>query len=385
MVGSADLSTTRCKPITTHMRSFTLLPLLAVLVLLAGCGSASENASAPANASSDVGPLLRDTFNNLGKVKSATLDVKLAIDAAGTPGVSGPITAEFGGPFESQAAGKLPKFRFDLNLKSSGDNFTAGLTWTGDKAFVAFQGQDYAVSDLVARQFSSGYATALKSNEKNAKGGIVLATLGVDPTTWLKNARNEGDAKVGDVDTVKISGDADVGKVIDDVQKLADKAGKLNVPGAAGAATKITPAERQQAIDAIKQFTVTVYTGKADRILRRVTVAAVLNDAGSKTNAKVGLDITLTNVGESQDVQAPKNPKPFSELVKVTDSLGGLSALEGLVGGGSSSSGSSGGKAVPVPTLGAGASANIEKYAKCVQQAAGDAAKGAKCADLLTG
>ena len=74
-------------------------------------------------------------------------------------------------------------------------------------------------------------------------------------------------------------------------------------------------------------------------------------------------------MGEDQDFNAPKNAKPFSDLVKAAKQLtNGLTAT--TTSGGASSS---------------GASANIDKYAKCIDAAQGDTAKMQKCADLIGG
>ena len=54
------------------------------------------------------------------------------------------------GPFETQGKGKLPKFKLSTpRLEGDGQNIKAGLTSTGDKGFVTFQGTDYVVSDNV--------------------------------------------------------------------------------------------------------------------------------------------------------------------------------------------------------------------------------------------
>ena len=60
----------------------------------------------------------------------------------------------------------------------------------------------------------------------------MLGSLGIDFTKWLPNARNEGAAQVGDAETIKITGKADVKQVIADLEKITAQASALNVPGA---------------------------------------------------------------------------------------------------------------------------------------------------------
>jgi hypothetical protein len=361
MLGSPRSTPQRCKPVP---RLPLLLLLSCALALATGCGSGVE--SDPASSGTDVNQLLRDTFRNVDKLTSAQLDAKLAIDGQGQS-----VNAKVAGAYQSTGKGKLPKLKLGATLQNAGKSFSAGVTWTGDKGFVNLQGTEYALSGPIARQLEAGYEQAAKS-QKQANGGAALGALGIDFTKWLKDARNEGDAQVGDTATIKLTGTADVARVIDDVQRLAERARTLNLPRAPQVPQKLTPQQRQEIVDAVKNFSIEVYTGKADRVLRRIVVAADLMDTASKQTSHVALDVTLTKVGADQDISAPKGAKPFSELVKVSDQL------KGLAGGLGSSSSGSAGAAIKPP-------ANVEKYAKCIEQSHGDSAKAQKCADLLSG
>ena len=68
-------------PMTRSLRC--IVPLVAVL-MLASCGGESSQKPDPvqrASASSDVNALLKTTFANVGKMHSATVDLKLQIEA----------------------------------------------------------------------------------------------------------------------------------------------------------------------------------------------------------------------------------------------------------------------------------------------------------------
>ncbi len=45
----------------------------------------------------------------------------------------------------------------------------------------------------------------------------------MDPRKWLTDPKIDGDAKVGDDDTTKISGGVDVGKLLDDVNNALEQ------------------------------------------------------------------------------------------------------------------------------------------------------------------
>ena len=350
-----------------------IVPLLTVLVL-SGCGGTGEpgESGERASASSDVNPLLRSTFANLSKMKSATVDLKVRVEPRGANAALGTVAARLQGPFASQGANQLPKFAFNVELQSGGRTVTGGATYTGSKGFLSLQGTPYEVSNLVLQQFVAGYEQSLKSRQ-NAQGGLVLGALGIDFRKWLKNARNEGEAQVGDAETIKITGAADVKLLVEDLGKISERAASL--PGAAGRVPQtLTPQQKQRVTDAIKAVNVSVYTGAEDQILRRLTVTADLKDTQAKVDAALLLDVTFTKVGQEQQIEAPAGARPFSELLKALDAAG----LEVFGLGGPS------GERV-APKVPEGTANNVDKYAKCIEEAKGDRTKARSCAALLSG
>jgi hypothetical protein len=358
--------------------SYRLRPLLLLVIALASlvvvaCGGGGDE---KATSSTDVNKLLKDTFSSGKSVKSGKLNLNLKIDSNAAGALAGAITVQLSGPFESQGTGKLPKFKLDASLAGAGQNFKAGATSTGDKGFVSFQGQDYAVSDQIFKQFKTSYEQAQKQGSSNGKQ-TSLATLGIDPSHWLKNARNDGDAKVGDEDTIKITGDVDVSALLDDIQKALAQTRSLGLQGSQSLPSKLTPAQRKQFTDSVKKLSVEIYTGKKDTILRRMVVNLGLRQASDQSKtATVAFDMSLTDVNDGQDISAPSNTKPFDQLLSQLGASGLGSGLGGSSGSGSSGGSSSSGSSAP-------STKDLQKYTDCVSQAGSDTAKAEKCADIL--
>jgi hypothetical protein len=350
---------------------FSLALVALALGLLAGCGGGDDNNSS-ASSSTDANQLLKDTFSGKKDVKSGKLDLSLSANAGGQD-----IAVKVTGPFESQGSGKLPKLAINLSFQGGGQNLEAGVTSTGDKGFVNYGGTDYAVPGPVFQQFKAGFEQSAKQAQSNGSTPS-LSSLGIDPTKWLTNAKNEGEAKVGDTDTIKITGNVDVPKLLDDVNTMLQKVRSLGGSQASGLPSQLSEQEKQQAADAIKDLNVEIYTGKDDTTLRRIVVGGkfdVPNSSGSGTqSADLKLDLQLLDLNESQDISAPENTKPFSELMNKLNGLG-LGGLSGL--GGAAGSGSGSGNAAPNQDT-------LEKYSQCIQDANGDNSKIRKCADLLT-
>ena len=352
-------------------RTLLLFLIASLALVLAGCGGGGSEA----DESTDVNDLLTKTFSGEHKVESGRLDLKLRIDARGGQAsqLEGPISVTLAGPFQTQGKGKLPKFDMDAAFEGAGQNLKAGLASTGDKAFVNFQGSDYVVSDEVFRQFRAGYEQAQKQGTEDK--GESLATLGIDPRRWLTNAKNAGEAKVGDTDTIKITGGVDVGKLLDDVNVALEKARGLGVQGSDSLPEKLTDEQKRRAAEAIKGLTVEIYTGKEDTTLRRMLINMDVQADQAQSGATSGtlsLDFSLLELNDEQEIQAPADPKPFDELI---GQFGGL-GLGGCAAGGNTGSGSG---------SDAGASAeDLKKYSDCVEAAGSDTQEAQKCAELLT-
>ena len=360
MLGSRRGSIARRTPMPSRLPTLLLVPVLALAA--AACGS--EKAQR-ASSSTDTSQLLSDTFDNLGRMKSADVNLQLRLASA-----QGAVGAVLTGPFVSSGEGRLPRFAFSATLTAAGRSERVGATWTGEKAFITLQNTSYAVSDLVARQFAAGYQQALRSNQsKQAKGGLLLSSLGIDFTKWLKHARNAGTATVGGAQTVQITGQADIPRMVDDLQRISQRASSLGVSGTSGGQAQLTPQQRAQLVRAIRSVQVQIYTGAQDRILRRLVLHGVLHDPSAKSDSNLDLDLQFLKVGEDQPISEPAHPKSFAQLLKVTGALSS-GGLGGLLSGAQGASPSR---------------SSLDRYATCVEKANGDQSKAAKCAALLGG
>jgi hypothetical protein len=364
MLGSKLRRGSRCNPIS--MLSRTLAFLLVALLAVAGCGGGDA-----ADSSTDVDELLRDTFAGGKAIESGRLDVSLDLESESGQ----PVAVKLTGPFKSQGAGRVPQLDLDASLEGGGQSIEAGVTATQDQAFVSYGDDTYAIAGPVFQQFKAGYEQAAK--ESSGGQNQSLASLGIDPRRWLTNAENAGEAKVGDTETIKITGDVDVPKLLEDVDSALERVRALGVQGSEQIPERLTDEEKRQTEEAIDRLDVEIYTGAEDRILRRLVIALGLKaPEGTQSGAQsvdVRFDLQLLEVNEDQEIEAPENAKPFDELVARLDELG-IGNLGGL-GLGAGGSGSAGGGA---------SQESLEKYSQCIQEAAGDSDEVRKCADLLT-
>lgn len=347
---------------------------LVVSALVAACGSSSSNSEDPQQA-------LKETFNNPKKITSGNLDLSLSADVSGSQ--SGNFTASVTGPFQSsQDKTKFPQL--DLSAKVSGQgsgtpsiSFEGGVIVTDTDAFVEYQGQAYQVPSSLFQQFTASYAAqqqAAQSAGGSSNTSSLLKQFGIDPATWLTNVSNDGTTDVGGVTTIHISGDADVGKIIGDLGKVAQQLPSTTTTIPSGAQLK-------QVEDAVKTAHIDVYTGESDHLLRKLAVtldiAPPAGTASGVSDVSLDFSITLNDVNQPQTITAPQNAKPLSDL---TGQLGGLGILGGL--GGSSSLG---GTSSPSGSSSASGSAAGQQYIQCALNAQGDQAAINACAQKFLG
>jgi hypothetical protein len=349
-------------------------PLLLVFVVLAltaavsACGSSSSNDKSATQ-------LLGTAFHK--SIKSADVNFNLQLQVSGVPTLNAPISFKFSGPYVNNGPGKLPSMDLTANIIGGGQSVPFGLTSTGDNLFVTVRGQAYEVGKQTVARVNQQLASQKPKGQQTS-----LSELGIHPSTWLTNAKNAGDSTVGGTKVTHISATLDVGKVLEDLNQLVQKAPTSSLNGASKP-PQLTEQQKSEIENVVKNPQIDVYVAKSDNTIRRIATnlqLSVPKDQQSKLNGVTGgtlqLSLELDNVGGGQQIKPPANAKPISDLA------GQLNALSGSLGatsGGSSSSGSGSSSSGSTPTA-----KQFEDYAKCIQKAgSNNQAAMQKCADLL--
>ncbi len=340
---------------------------LASALLVAACGGGGND--------EDPQQVLHQTFSNPTSIRSGTfdLDVRIETDGGESPGK---LEAKLGGRFENRGPGQFPLLDFDVSLKGEGGSqsfsATGGLTSTGDRAFVKFQGTEYAVPQALYEQFVTTYAQ-LQSRNRSPQGAGLLQALNIRISDWLTDLKNEGTEDIEGTKTVHISGEANVPKLVEDLKTIAQRAGT--------AAGKINPAEFNRLEETIESGDIDVNSGEDDKLLRRLQLDFDLKPPegtpGAPDSVTFFLQLNLADVNKAQTIRAPASAQPLQNLLdRYGIDLGKLGGtLRGGVGTGGAHPGSGDSTAAP------SASAS-QRYQQCLQRASGVAAL-QQCAGLL--
>ena len=343
-------------------RTFSVVVIALLVAVLSACGSSN---------SADVKSTLDKAFST--PIHSANVDLELTLNLDGIKQLNGPVKLSVQGPYESGNNQTIPKADWEVAASAAGQNFTAGFISTGDNAWVNFQGQNYEVGTQAVAQINRQIKQAAGTQKK--KG---LSQFGIDPKNWLTDAKDEGTEKIDGVETDHVSAALDVGKFLDDLNQIVQKAG-----GSLGSSTpaQLTASQKKQIQDVVQNPRFDVYVGKNDNVIRRLSSDIQFKvpqdkqaQVGGLESGTLSFSIEFTNVGKPQAIKAPANAKPLSDL---TSQLGGLAGvLGGAAGGATGSSGSS--------SSGAPSADALQKYSQCLQKA--DPNKPAelqKCAALV--
>jgi hypothetical protein len=255
-------------------------------------------------------------------------------------------------------------------VTGSGQDFSAGAIPPGDKGYVSFQGKSYAVPATIFNQFKQGFQQQQKSDKRSSQ--LDLKALGINPDAWLANPKNEGTEQVGGAPTTHVSSAVNIDALVNDVNNLLKKADRLNLSRQQlqQLPKSLSGSNRKLIKDSIKSAKVDIWTGKDDKTLRRLDLKVNFDIPQSLRAQAQGLiggtiDLTLevADVNKKQDIKAPANPRPWSELQQQFSS----SALGSLSGGGTPSGSAGSGSS---PSTGSGSAATrTQKYLKCVQKA----------------
>jgi hypothetical protein len=261
--------------------------LLAAFLALAGCGGSSGPTTA-----------LQETSDNLGDIRSGDLTLRLLVEGGGKQ-----AGFELEGRFALADEGELPVADLDYTQIAGDKEETVTLISTGEKAFVAI-GQD--VYELPEKQTES-----LRSAGGQVSGDSGLGSLEIGG--WLIQPKLSDGGEVGGAETDRIQSDLDVVRAANDILELV--AG-LN----GGKATQLEGQNAEQLRAATKSATIDVYTGKDDRLLRRLliqarlgaNVPATLRDRlGDLANARFTFELAIADPNEDVEVQEPEGAKPL--------------------------------------------------------------------------
>lgn len=276
-------------------RLFCVLAALA-LALLAACGASGGGASAD------------ELLQRASKQTAKSADVRFELEATlkGVKELDGPLKLSFTGPYRSNGDKTLPDLDWKLHAEGGGETFDARVVTTRENAWVEYRGQTYEVGE----QLVSGLSAQLQRQPSQQD-------LRLSVPEWFGDTEVE-DAEVGGVPTRRVSGDVDVRKVLESVDRLLRQSSTAGQP-----VPRLTEQTMDEVEDAVKSAHVETDVGRADGILRRNTMELAFEVPEERRASAKGLEggdlkilFEQTDVNGDQRVTPPSGARPISELLR---------------------------------------------------------------------
>jgi hypothetical protein len=250
-----------------------LAALCVLATLAAGCGG------------EQVHDVLSQTAGNLGKVRSGDLTLRLVVSPR--EGTKGRIGFVLRGPFALRP-GKLPIAKVAYTQIAGAHQATATFISNGSRA--------WAEADGKTRELSAAQTAGIRQASAGGPGG-----LGLDIASWVKDPHVTSE---GDLDHVNAK--LDVVNATNGLLALLRDLGK-QTPTIEG-----SEADRLQ--NAVESSSFDVWTGKHDRLLRRLLLKAQLGLSvppelrrvlGDVVGAKVDFELAIANPNQPVTVATP--------------------------------------------------------------------------------
>lgn len=272
-----------------------------VLVLMSGAGCltpSTRNAEA----------VLSRTADNLGRITSGDLFVRFEMSTKSTD----PGGFELEGPFSFESDGRYPMADLEhVAFDADEEERKARFVSTGSAAFIVTDGKSRRLSDEDLA--GTGLSELVRTESADAtggggEGGGGAAQLNVD--AWIDGKPEiSGGGLVGMVDTDKVTADLDVGEVMDGLVRLGGSFGG----GIAGDLRPLSSDEKERVANAAEEATLEAWSGKDDRLLRRLVMQIVFatpNEELSErvkalSGATIKLEAVVTDLNKDVDIEAP--------------------------------------------------------------------------------
>jgi hypothetical protein len=264
--------------------------LLAVLAL-AGCGGGGGEESAT--------DILAETADKLGEIRSGDLSLELLFSGKGGERQG----FRLDGPFSLEGQ-ELPETELDYVQIAGAEEAQLKFISTGGKAFVEVRGTAYELPPELVAEI------------KQATGNLEADGLGdrIELGSWIENPKRAEGGTVGGADTDRIAADLNVVEVVNGLMEIAAGfSGTESPPKVEGQAAE----QLRRAVDAAR---IDVFTGKDDRLLRRLVMSLEFSpeapdEVKSILGVAVDFELAISDPNEDVTVSAPENVRPYSELV----------------------------------------------------------------------
>ena len=296
---------------------------VAVALALASCGgddAAPPAASASASSSAAAHALTKRATGPNPAARSGRVDGSLEFTLKGNPDFADDFALSVSGPFSWRKGSALPDYELEVGARDY------GLT------LVSAGGKSYAVLGTTGYELPASIRNRLVRKAAKGRNGLTktLEQVGITPWRWENDQHVVGTETVDGVETAHIKTGFYVGRQLMDANTLLGLLTSLGVTRAVGLPSHVTrDARRAVAAGADEGRVGGSWIATKDKVYRQsgFTLRFVIPKdrraklGGLSGGTVVGL-MKVTEVGEPQEISAPKDVQPFADFQLALDALG---------------------------------------------------------------
>jgi hypothetical protein len=238
-----------------------------------------------------------------------------------------------------------------VDASLAGQTMNAGVRSVDGKAYINLAGQWYEMPAEMTQAFTN--PSSQSDNAEQIKQ--MLADLGIDPATWLKEVKQVGEETIDGVDTYHLEATPDLTAIMADITKLMQSE---QFAGIMGQTVSTTGTEStgvtlpntqgmeemlQQVTQMFKDLKADVWVAKDSLNMIKASIGAQMvppagQDSGGVNAINLSFVITMKDQGKPVSVEAPASVKSWEDFQKDLQSnpslLGPLGAMgSGMLGG----------------------------------------------------
>jgi hypothetical protein len=270
--------------------------VIVVAVVVVSCGNSEEKT-------------LRETSEKLSEVRSGQLAMRFTVAALSTARDSDVGFAIKGRFALATRPRGLPDADLAYTQIAGPEQETVRIVSDGQAAWVRVGGQAYTLPADRTRRLRRS------ADGDGGEGAAGLDVLRID--RWIADPKSSDGSEIDGVATTRITGKLRVATALRDLLALGRRAGT-------DVGAKPIGEETSEKLEEAKEGdSITLHTGKDDRILRRLVLRARFplertrdlgGTIGRLRGAEVRFSLSLRRVGRAVRVQRPANPQPYAAL-----------------------------------------------------------------------
>ncbi|MCX6364419.1 MAG: hypothetical protein NTW58_09695 [Actinobacteria bacterium] len=317
--------------------TWLVLVLALALLAAAGCGGdKSSSGGSPGATAAAAGvsadQVVKDSDAKMAQLKSASFTADIGLEVQGDPSKMTDPTqkALLSQSTTLHVEGKSATDPMASDMKMSagiaGQTMDFGMMAQGDKAWVEYQGQWYAVDQKSSKSLSDQAKTGAAPTEQ-------LKSLGLDPSAWGTSYQMVGIEDMAGTQVYHVKATADPAKLVADLTKAMNDPSllkKLGDPSTAKQLEQGLTQNKKQVEElkkSLKDIAVDYWIGVDDMLMRKAQFSAALATKGQQgmegiDGMTMKMSMTMADFDQPVTVTPPAKALPFDKLMN--EMFGGM-------------------------------------------------------------